>query len=79
MSNPVTANKDLEDDNNFVICTNEAHMSNSYNGDSEWEDLPPAATYSERLTKKKIAARAVAREEKEKCDLKHKHVLSHSL
>ena len=79
MSNSVTEQKDPEDDNNFVICTNEDHMSNGYNGDNEWEDLSPAATYSERLIKKKIAARAVARVEQEKCDLKHKHVLSHSL
>ena len=60
MPNPVTENKDQEDDNDFVICTNEDYMSDGYNGDSEWEDLPPAATYSEQLTKRKITAQAAA-------------------
>ena len=51
MPNRIAENKDPEDDNNFVICTDEDHMSGGYNRDSEWEDLPPAATYSERFTK----------------------------
>lgn len=50
-----TENEDPEDSNDFIIYTDEDDMSDGYNGDSEWDDLPPAATYAEHLTKKKKA------------------------
>ena len=46
-----------EEDDNFVICTDEEYMSGGYIGNSEWENLPPAP---ERLNKKIIAAHATA-------------------
>ena len=52
-------------------------MSDSYIGNSEWEILPPAATYTERLTKKKIVARATAMRRAEE-DLKLNHTLYHN-
>ena len=66
-----------EEDDNFVTHTDEEYMSDGYIGNSEWGTLPPAATYTERLTKKKIGARATAMRRAEE-DLKLNHTLYHS-
>ena len=66
-----------EEDDNFVTHTDEEYMSDGYIGNSKWETLPPAATYTEQLTKKKIAACATAMRHAEE-DLKLNHTLYHS-